>query len=462
MYSYEELFSMLEQALQCIMERDTDGLVKHLEIAGQALEQTDRYPELEGEWNLLMSMRWFLEPDQAIRYLEKARELISGHSRLIPRATCFYSEVYGPLFLFLREPGTADQTGKKLERMMELYASLLDRISRCDQIYYAQLAFYRGEFEKAQHFLLKAEGSAKQVGNMMDQLCIAEYKARLSVHLSDPVMWNQAFTFICGMQNHEDRVLREIAACLKSKLQMAVGVMSGVPRWIQNGKFGAVSDEGRYLLVEDHVTHVAFPLVWITYTEYLLYDADFYRVINSVDIASKLYGLNWLMLYDSYFSLCKASAWSEIGDQERTSKYLEEAVKNLAPDRLWWFGTEFFPTLGENLLPVLEPLGEAAINSYKVLSNEYASKLKMIRNVMSESEFKEALTEKEQTVARLAAQGYKNEEVAEQLFISPNTVKFHLANIYKKLGIKNRVELKTTMEISQKNEYAYWTELNRK
>ena len=275
-------------------------------------------------------------------------------------------------------------------------------------------------------------------------------------------MWNQAFTFICGMQNHEDRVLREIAACLKSKLQMAVGVMSGVPRWIQNGKFGAVSDEGRYLLVEDHVTYVAFPLVWITYTEYLLYDADFYRVINSVDIASKLYGLNWLMLYDSYFLLCKASAWSEIGDQERTGKYLAEAVKNLAPDRLWWFGTEFFPTLGENLLPVLEPLGEAAINSYKVLSSEYASKLKMIRNVMSESELKEALTEKEQTVARLAAQGYKNEEVAEQLFISPNTVKFHLANIYKKLGIKNRVELKNTMEISQKNEYAYWTELNRK
>ena len=461
MCKYEELFSLLKRALQSIKERDTEEIVRNLEEARRELDQTEQFPELEGEWNLLMSLRCLLEPDQAIPYLEKARRLIKGQSKVVPHATCFYTEVYGPLFLFLNVPGTADQVGQKLEHMMDLYDSLLDGVSRCDHLYQAQLAFYRAEFEKAQRFLLKAEGSAKKCGNAMDQICVAEYKARLAIHMNDPVMWNQALAFICGMQNHEDRVIREVAVCIKSKLQMSVGLMSGVPRWIQNGKFGAISDEGRYRLVEDRVTHVAFPLVWLTYTEYLLYDADFYRVINSVDIAAKLYGLNWMMLYDSYLWLYKASAWCEIGDQERTARYLRKVVESLAQDRLWLFGAEFFPMLGENLIPLIEPWGEAMVNGYKKFSKEYPLKLEVIRKVMSESVFKEPLTGKEQAVARLAALGNKNEEIAGQLYISSNTVKYHLANIYKKLGIKNRVELKNAMEASKKNEYAYWTELHK-
>ncbi|MBE5972810.1 MAG: helix-turn-helix transcriptional regulator [Lachnoclostridium sp.] len=453
---------MLKRALQSIKERDVETLVEQLAEVRRELDQPELFPDLEGEWNLLMSMRWFLEPEQAIPYLEKARTLIEGHSKVIPGVTCFYTAVYGPLFLFLKEPGTADRIGEQLERMMELYASLLDGVSRCDQLYYAQLAFYRAEFEKAQSFLLKAEGSAKKCGNVLDQICVAEYKARLAIHLSDPVMWNQSLTFICGMQNHEDRVIREVASCIKSKIQMSVGVMSGVPRWIQNGKFGAISDEGRYRLVEDRVSHAAFPLVWFTYTEYLLYDADFYRVINSVDIAAKLYGLDQTLLYESYLWLYKAGAWSEIGDQERTVRYLREAVRCLAPDRLWLFGAEFFPTLGESLIPVLEPMGKMSIEGYRRFSKEYPLKLEGIRAVMSESVFKEPLTEKEQAVARLAALGYKNDEIAAQMFISSNTVKYHLANIYKKLEIKNRVELKNAMEMSKKSEYAYWAELHKK
>ena len=98
---------------------------------------------------------------------------------------------------------------------------------------------------------------------------------------------------------------------------------------------------------------------------------------------------------------------------------------------------------------------------YRKFSREYPVKLEVIRKVISESVFKEPLTEKEQAVARLAALGYKNEEIAGQLYISANTVKYHLANIYKKLNIKNRVELKNAMEMAKKSEYAYWTELHK-
>ncbi|QXE18900.1 response regulator transcription factor [Clostridium sp. 001] len=37
--------------------------------------------------------------------------------------------------------------------------------------------------------------------------------------------------------------------------------------------------------------------------------------------------------------------------------------------------------------------------------------------------------------------GLSNKEIGNKLFISPNTVKNHVYNIYKKVNVKNKVEL---------------------
>jgi DNA-binding CsgD family transcriptional regulator len=52
-----------------------------------------------------------------------------------------------------------------------------------------------------------------------------------------------------------------------------------------------------------------------------------------------------------------------------------------------------------------------------------------------------SLTETERNVAALAAQGLTNPQVATQMFVSPHTVKFHLRQVFRKLGIGSRVEL---------------------
>ena len=52
-----------------------------------------------------------------------------------------------------------------------------------------------------------------------------------------------------------------------------------------------------------------------------------------------------------------------------------------------------------------------------------------------------ALTLREREVARLAAEGMTNPEIAKALYISQNTVKTHLVHIFEKLGLTNRVHL---------------------
>ena len=52
-----------------------------------------------------------------------------------------------------------------------------------------------------------------------------------------------------------------------------------------------------------------------------------------------------------------------------------------------------------------------------------------------------ALTERERQVAELAAEGLTNPEIAERLAVTRWTVKFHLAHIFSKLGVRRRSEL---------------------
>jgi DNA-binding NarL/FixJ family response regulator len=52
----------------------------------------------------------------------------------------------------------------------------------------------------------------------------------------------------------------------------------------------------------------------------------------------------------------------------------------------------------------------------------------------------ETLTEREREVLRLLADGCSNKAIGETLFISPSTVKFHIRNIIRKLGVSKRTE----------------------
>ena len=84
------------------------------------------------------------------------------------------------------------------------------------------------------------------------------------------------------------------------------------------------------------------------------------------------------------------------------------------------------------------------IHSYIVQINEL--KRKMIQEgkpkIELDTKLKEMdLTNREKDVLKLIAQGHTNDQIADKMFISKNTVKSHIKNIYLKLDVKNRIQV---------------------
>jgi DNA-binding CsgD family transcriptional regulator len=58
---------------------------------------------------------------------------------------------------------------------------------------------------------------------------------------------------------------------------------------------------------------------------------------------------------------------------------------------------------------------------------------------------RDQLTPQELQIALLLAGGRTTREAAAAMFLSPKTIEYHLRNVYRKLGVRSRSELKESM-----------------
>lgn len=83
----------------------------------------------------------------------------------------------------------------------------------------------------------------------------------------------------------------------------------------------------------------------------------------------------------------------------------------------------------------------AAAKGQSILESQVASKImNRFRQPKPAAEPHEELTDREMEVLRLIAKGKSNQELADDLFIGVKTVKFHVTNVFAKLGVEDRTQ----------------------
>ena len=92
---------------------------------------------------------------------------------------------------------------------------------------------------------------------------------------------------------------------------------------------------------------------------------------------------------------------------------------------------------GDNLLDSIRELSEGGSPMSATIARKVVQYFSQTHRASPESAL---LTPRENEILDLLAEGYRNKEIAEKLFVSVNTIRTHIYHIYEKLHVQNRVE----------------------
>ena len=129
---------------------------------------------------------------------------------------------------------------------------------------------------------------------------------------------------------------------------------------------------------------------------------------------------------------------------KRAAEWLDQSLTLAAPDHNYTFLACFRKYLSVLfLLPSIKKKHETAIAEIKALEIHYtkAEESRIFAMLEKYPDQMSALSEREREVARLAAEGLRNKEIAQKLFISEETVKSHIRSIFNKTNIDRRSKL---------------------
>jgi LuxR family maltose regulon positive regulatory protein len=139
--------------------------------------------------------------------------------------------------------------------------------------------------------------------------------------------------------------------------------------------------------------------------------------------------------------IVQTMAFQLVGQMESAHLYLETALQLAEPEGYIRSFIDEGPKMGELLATYSKVQKDSPFTKPKV-SLAYVTQLLQILNGTSEEKqsLKEILTEQEMKVLHLIGSGLSNKEIALSLFVTGDTVKFHIKNVYRKLGVNNRVQ----------------------
>lgn len=135
-------------------------------------------------------------------------------------------------------------------------------------------------------------------------------------------------------------------------------------------------------------------------------------------------------------------AYRNLGLHEESDKIFSEAMDFIEKNNFYMIIAECMPyvkNLIQNTNLSCSPAVASMCSDYAKIKNTTAHQ----KNALSA--FPE-LTSRENEIASLASHGFTNSDIAQQLVISPNTVKATMKKIFGKLGISSRKQLKERSE----------------
>ena len=326
--------------------------------------------------------------------------------------------------------GTADQVIQSLAWNPE-----------AQDLFTAEIAYCRGEIDKviaySNEFLSQHSGFyAVNAGGMLLALA-AIWKGDIHLYREAKVHITKA-----SARSDTDRDIMALSlACINS----AVRDISNYPEWFRRGQF-------EYLPPDAHPAAKVFYIKYFIIAaqehakgDYSLPDVTGIGLMRMIPyIAEPLISrvvAEKLVIPEIYLRLLTAISYHQLGDDASAVLHIDKAIALALPDDLLGILAEHrrnLDTLLDDRLIQADPM---AFARFKVLHKGMLEGWTKLHNSLLSRSVSNALSIREREVARLAAFGLSNVEIAAQLSVSVDTVKKSIFRIMNKTGVDKRDQL---------------------
>lgn len=428
--------SMLRIAWSLLLMRfnaEFDRLMAELRVLLTAADEQEA-SWLLGEWLLLSSLREHPRLTEMTAALRQAEPLFNGRcSRVIfPDAPwCFGN--YHPLSGYHLVPGEADIEAEALEQYIELYSRLTNgHGSGADVLYRAELAYHRGNIDEAEILAYKAVFLAESSRQSIVQLGATLQLAEIMLHKADTAGWQHAIALMERAASYPSQntfVVRSVLDTVRGVLLNEIHQLDGIAGWLKNREFSERA------MLPAMISDALF-----VHTSFLMHQGKATELIGVIK-GKYADGVKRQPFRDMLWALNIAVGYMLLGNSEQAAVLARRAVRMALPDGLVFPIASYSTLFGDMMDEIVEEEFPAQLDRFRETKERYLAGWLKVYNDMLSNGLPPDLTAREYEVAKLAAAGMRNSEIAAKLKVTESTVRTHLRTVFQKLDVDRRAQL---------------------
>jgi Response regulator containing a CheY-like receiver domain and an HTH DNA-binding domain len=424
--------------------REIAEMIPSLPLSGQ------KKRHLKGEWLIVSALPFTRDIKKVVGIYEQAAPLMCGPSLVIDAADSITLGIHGMPGVYLLRPGMADKVRSLIPRLTELFSRFTgETLCGLEELYDASLAYYRGSIDEARQLTYKAIYLLERTRQDVLQISAGEQLALIAIHQGDADCFDEAVDYLkTAVQRSVNReACRGLAELIHCGLLNALGEYKDTPRWLKSfayasGAYGTGPFGDRNIAGNAHFAPVSYGAACWHHALYLYASGQPQRALAKAEIMlRRLNAEDGVVILAVYFSLVAACSHMALNDRRKAQEYIDRAVALALPDRLFVALGAFASRFDGMMEKTIAKYDKHAAALIRRINRRYMSGMDALTARYAADELPETLTRRERDVARLAAGGLRNSEIAQRLSVSESTVRAHLRSVFQKLDIDRRARL---------------------
>ncbi len=327
-------------------------------------------------------------------------------------------------------PGTADQVVESFSEHQEIA-----------KIVQAQFDYRRGEIEKlsnsVDYFLHEHVGFHATISAGILLSFCATWKGDL--HL-----WRQARQHIYSAPCKDERD-RQIVSFWLAIVDSTIKDTRSYPDWFEKGQFDCLPGDSYCTARVFYVKYMFIAAHELASGKRKFADVEGLGLMKSIPyiIEPMLSQAKYerTVVPESYLHLMLATVYHNLGDNAQAIPHIDDAIRLCLPDRLLGILIEYRTDLDGLLDDRLAVLAPGILPKFRELHKKMIAGWIKLHNQVLERNVSATLTVREREVAKLAAFGLSNTEIAQRLHIELSSVKQYIFSAMNKVGAEKRAEL---------------------